>query len=102
VWKTDRDELPSWGTPTIVTTPAGPQLVTNASRFIRGYEPKTGRELWKLGGSSQLTVPTPIFAGGLHIVASGRAPERPIFAVKSGSRGDLTLLKSQTESAQVV
>jgi outer membrane protein assembly factor BamB len=102
VWKTDRDELPSWGTPTIVTTPAGPELITNASRFIRGYEPKTGRELWKLGGSSQLTAPTPIFANGLHIVASGRAPERPIFAVKPGSRGDLTLPKNQTESTQVV
>ncbi|MEO8680259.1 MAG: PQQ-binding-like beta-propeller repeat protein [Vicinamibacterales bacterium] len=101
-WKTDRDELPSWGTPTIVTTASGPELVTNASRFIRGYDPKTGRELWKLGGSSQLTAPTPIFAAGLHIVASGRAPERPIFAVKPGSRGDLTLPKNQGESAQVV
>src|SRR6185503_1905534 len=31
VWKTDRDELPSWGTPTIATTTNGPVLVTNAS-----------------------------------------------------------------------
>ena len=30
VWKTERDELPSWGTPTVATTPAGPELVTNA------------------------------------------------------------------------
>ena len=101
VWKTDRQELPSWGTPTIVTTSAGPELVTNASNFVRGYDPKTGRELWKLGGSSKLTAPTPIFANGLHIVASGRAPERPMFAVKAGARGDLTLAKDVTESAAV-
>ena len=43
VWKTDRDELPSWGTPTVVTTPAGPELVTNASNFVRGYDPRTGQ-----------------------------------------------------------
>ncbi len=101
VWKTERDELPSWGTPTVVTTPAGPELVTNASNFVRGYDPKTGRELWKLGGSSKITAPTPIFSDGLHIVASGRAPERPVFAVKPGARGDLTLPKGEDHSAQV-
>ena len=101
VWKTDRQELPSWGTPTIVTTSAGPELVTNASNFVRGYDPKTGRELWKLGGSSKITAPTPIFASGLHIVASGRAPERPVFAVKPGARGDVTLAKGVTENAAV-
>src|SRR5688572_23380138 len=101
VWKTDRQELPSWGTPTIVNTPAGPELVTNASNFVRGYDPKTGRELWHLGGSSKITAPTPIFANGLHIVASGRAPERPVFAVRPGARGDLTLPAGATDSAQV-
>jgi len=101
VWKTDREELPSWGTPTVVNTRAGPELITNASNFVRGYDPKTGKELWKLGGSSKITAPTPIFANGLHIVASGRAPERPVFAVKPGARGDLTLAKDATENAGV-
>jgi outer membrane protein assembly factor BamB len=101
VWKTDRQELPSWGTPTIVTTNAGPELVTNASNFIRGYDPKTGQELWRLGGSSKITAPTPIFANGLHIVASGRAPERPLFAVRPGARGDLTLSGGATENTSV-
>jgi outer membrane protein assembly factor BamB len=101
VWKTPREELPSWGSPNVVTTSAGPELITNASNFVRGYDPRTGRELWKLGGSSKITAPTPIFAGGLHIVASGRAPERPVFAIRSGAKGDLTLAKGETENAQV-
>jgi len=101
VWKSDRQELPSWGTPTIVSTPAGPELITNASNYVRGYDPKTGRELWQLGGSSKITAPTPIFAGGLHIIASGRAPERPLFAVKPGARGDLTLPSGETTNAHV-
>ena len=100
VWKTDRDELPSWATPTVAMTPAGPELVTNASKFVRGYDPQTGKELWRLGGSSKITAPTPIFANDLFVVASGRAPERPIFAIKPGSRGDLTLENGETSSAQ--
>ena len=82
VWKTDREELPSWGTPAVGMTDAGPVLVTNASNFIRGYDPVTGKELWKIGGSSKITAPTPIYQDGLFVVSSGRAPERPIFAVR--------------------
>ena len=101
IWKADRQELPSWGTPTVVSTSAGEELVTNASNYIRAYEPRSGKELWKLGGSSKITAPTPFAANGLVIIASGRAPERPIFAVKPGGRGDLTLASDQSSSAQI-
>jgi outer membrane protein assembly factor BamB len=102
IWKTDREEIPSWGTPTVVDTPAGPQLVTNASNFIRGYDPRTGKELWRLGRSSKITAPTPIFADGVFVVVSGRGPERPIFVVRPNSRGDLTLPESKTDSEAIV
>ena len=102
VWKTERDELPSWGTPTIATTANGPVLVTNASNFIRGYDPSTGKELWRLGGSSKITAPTPIFGEGLFVVASGRGPERPIFVVRPNARGDLTLSEGKTASDTIV
>jgi len=102
VWKTERKELPSWGTPGVAEPVGGsPELVTNASNFIRGYDPLTGDERWRLGGSSKITAPTPIFANGLIIVASGRAPERPIFAVKPGARGDITLADGQPSNAFV-
>jgi len=101
VWKTRREELPSWGTPTVVDAAAGPELVTNGSNYIRGYDPRTGAELWRLGGSSKITAPTPVAGDGLIIVASGRAPERPIFAVKPGVRGDITLPKGETRSKAV-
>ncbi len=102
VWKTDRDEIPSWGTPTIANTPAGPVLVTNASNFIRGYDPNTGKELWRLGGSSKITAPTPIFGEDVFVVASGRGPERPIFVVRPNARGDITLANSKTTSDSIV
>jgi outer membrane protein assembly factor BamB len=102
VWKTEREEIPSWGTPTVAQTSAGPVLVTNASNFIRGYDPRTGKELWRLGRSSKITAPTPVFAEDMFVVVSGRAPERPIFVVRAGARGDLTLPEGQSKSESVV
>jgi outer membrane protein assembly factor BamB len=101
VWKTDRDELPSWGTPTIATTANGPVLLTNASNFIRGYDPGTGKELWRLGGSSKITAPTPIFGEDLFVVVSGRGPERPIFVIRPNAHGDLTLPEGKTSSEAI-
>jgi outer membrane protein assembly factor BamB len=96
VWRTERQELPSWGTPNVYPHATHPELIANGSNFIRGYDPATGVELWRLGGSSKITAPTPIFAEGLVIVASGRAPERPIFAIRPGATGDITLESDQT------
>jgi outer membrane protein assembly factor BamB len=92
LWRTPRDELPSWGTPTFYPGDEKnePELITNGSNFIRGYDPATGVERWRLGGSSKITAPTPVFAEGICIVASGRAPERPIFAFRPGGRGDIS------------
>jgi len=90
VWRVERDELPSWGTPNVYTLGARAELVINASNFIRGYDPRTGQELWRLGGSSKITAPTPIFTKELIFVASGRRPEAPIFAIRPGASGDIT------------
>jgi outer membrane protein assembly factor BamB len=96
LWRTERDELPSWGTPTVFPGGVHAELVTNGANYIRGYDPATGKELWRLGGSSKITTPTPVYSGGLIVVTSGRRPEAPIFAIRGGSGGDIT------GSAQVV
>lgn len=98
LWKTMRDELPSWGTPTIYPGPQRVDLVTNGSNFIRGYDPQTGKERWRLGGSSKITAPTPIFDGDLLVVCSGRRPEKPIFVIRQGAEGDISLKPNQTSN----
>ena len=92
VWKTVRTELPSWGTPTVYVSSKGgrAELVTNSPNFVRGYDPDTGEERWRLARSSKITAPTPVFADDLIIVSSGRAPERPILAIRPGGQGDIT------------
>lgn len=82
VWKTMRDELPSWGTPAVL----GDELVANGANFVRGYDPAAGKELWRVGGSSKITAPTPVSSNGIIVVASGRRPEAPIFAIRPGGK----------------
>jgi outer membrane protein assembly factor BamB len=90
VWSTPRDEIPSWGTPTVVEANGRADLVTNGTKFARGYDPATGKEIWRLGKNAEITVPTPIFGQGLIFVTSGYRPIQPIYAVKPGATGDIS------------
>jgi len=101
IWQTKRSELPSWGTPTIYPGEKRVELVANGSNFIMGYDPADGKELWRLGGSSKITAPTPVFFGDLIVVCSGRGPEAPIFAIKAGATGDITLNDGEKSSAHI-
>ncbi len=101
VWRADRDELPSWGTPTVYPGPKRVELVANASNFIRGYDPDSGKELWRLGKSSKITAPTPVFSKDLIVVASGRRPEAPIFVIRAGASGDITLGEGKSSSDHI-
>lgn len=97
-WRTSRDELPSWGTPTFYEGPKGEEIITNGSKAIRSYDPRTGELLWTLEGSSNITAPTPIFADHHIVVCSGRRPVKPIFVIRGGGRGDLSLPEGETSS----
>jgi outer membrane protein assembly factor BamB len=101
LWRTPRDEIPSWGTPTIVETADRVELVTNATKFARGYDPRTGEELWRIGPHSEITVPTPIFGAGLIYIASGYRPIQPIYAIRPGATGDISLKEEQTANHAV-
>jgi outer membrane protein assembly factor BamB len=91
VWQTPREEIPSWGTPTVVEGKDRAELVTNATKFVRGYDPLTGKELWRLGKNAEITAPTPFAAQDLIFVTSGYRPIQPIYAIRTGASGDITL-----------
>jgi outer membrane protein assembly factor BamB len=99
-WRTERDEVPSWGTPTIYRGEKGDELITNGTT-IRGYDPATGKELWSLGPNSEVTVATPVVAGELFYVTAGYPPVRPVYAIKSGARGDISL-PEETDSSEAI
>ena len=97
VWKVERDEFPSWATPLVINGATGAELVVNASKFVRAYDPMTGRELWRMAdGETQVKVPSPI-AGPGSVIVTGGYPRgsRPIYAIKPGSRGAIDTAAAQ-------
>lgn len=102
LWKTARaDEISTWGTPTIARTSNGrDELVTNGTK-IRSYDPVSGKLLWTLGPNSEITVGSPVAGNGLVFVTGGYPPVRPIYAIRPGSTGDISLDKGQ-ESSQAI
>jgi outer membrane protein assembly factor BamB len=97
-WRTNREEIPSWSTPTIFESNGRAELVTQATTFTRGYDPDTGKELWRLSGNSEIAIPTPVVGPGLVIVTNGYRGVQPIFAIKPGASGDISLKGDQTKS----
>ena len=98
LWRTVRDELPTWGTPTLVPGKERTELVTNGSKAIRGYDADTGKELWTLSPNSEVVCTTPVFGHGLIFVTAGYPPVRPVYAIRQGSTGNLNLAEGKTAS----
>jgi outer membrane protein assembly factor BamB len=98
LWRTARAEIPTWGTPTLVQGKDRVEVATNGSRAIRGYDAGTGKELWTLGPNSEIACTTPVSGHGLIFVTAGYPPVQPIYAIKIGSHGDLTLKEDQDSS----
>jgi hypothetical protein len=102
LWKTMRsDEISTWGTPTIVSAADGhEELVTNGTK-VRGYDPVSGKQLWTLAPNSEITVGSPIASNGLVFVTGGYPPVRPIYAIRPGGEGDISLPKGQDKSQTI-
>ena len=104
VWRTAREEIPTWGTPTILpaATPTGKdELVTNGPT-IRGYDPETGKELWTLGPNSEVTVATPVVLEGVAYITANYPPARPIYAIRPGGRGDISLAAGEISNETIL
>ncbi len=101
VWSTPRDEIASWSSPTLWTNSRRVELVTNGSQYARGYDPLTGKELWRLAKKSEATIPTPIFGHDLVFIASGNRPIQPIIAIRPGASGDISLAEGEEANAAI-
>jgi outer membrane protein assembly factor BamB len=101
VWSTSRDEIPSWSSPVVWHNAERDEIVTNAAQYARGYDPKTGAELWRLAKKSEVTIPTPVCGKDLVYITSGNRPIQPIFAIKHGAKGDISLKSDEEANSHV-
>ena len=99
IWRVNRDEDPSWCTPTVHEAAAteGPQIIVNGYKHIGGYELATGKEIWKLVGGGDVPVPTPVVEHGLIFITSAHGPLRPIYAIDVEAKGVLWMNPMESE-----
>ncbi len=90
VWRTARDDVPAWSTPTIHRVGGRAQVLVNGHRHMGAYDAETGREIWRLAGGGDIPVPTPVAAHGLVFLTSSHGGPSPIFAVRETARGELS------------
>jgi outer membrane protein assembly factor BamB len=102
IWRVERDEKSNWATPYVWENETRTEIVTPGTGKTRGYD-LNGKLLWEFGGMSSHTIPTPLAAHGLLFITSGYINTliRPLFAVRPGASGDITLQKDQTANESI-
>ena len=88
VWRAgDMDS--SWNTPHLVTTADGEtELAVTVKRWILGFDPRTGKELWRCAAIDDYICPSIVSQDGVLYAIGGRSSKA--VAVRSGGRGDVT------------
>jgi outer membrane protein assembly factor BamB len=90
VWTKEREERPVWATPTVHESGGRKELIVVGGHHVRGYDARDGRELWRFKDEAEVKTPTPFAADGLLVFAGGYRG-RPIFALKTGATGDVSV-----------
>jgi hypothetical protein len=99
IWRVERPTSARFESPDAYTTPAllkygdTVEIVIAGADVVTGHDWSTGKEVWRARGlnpgndGGQRIVASPVIHGDL-IIAPSR--ERPLLALKSGGRGDVT------------
>ena len=100
LWHADRDEKSNWATPFVWENGQRTELVTAGSQAVRSYSLE-GKLLWSFRGMSSIAIPSPLAGDGLLFVTSGYVGDklRPLYALRPGAAGDITLAEGQTHNA---
>jgi outer membrane protein assembly factor BamB len=102
LWRTLRSDVPTWGTPTLITQDGRTQIVVNGWHETGGYDFKNGQQIWKLDGGGDIPVPTPISAHGLIYLTSAHGKFRPMRAIRPNATGDITPADLGSTNASIV
>ncbi|PKP34155.1 MAG: pyrrolo-quinoline quinone [Bacteroidetes bacterium HGW-Bacteroidetes-17] len=102
VWRTMRDEISTWSSPTIIDVDGKAQIIVNGYKHIGAYDFETGKEIWWMQGGGDAPVPTPVFSHNLIFINSAHGKMSPIYAIKPDAIGDITLGEEETSNKYII
>jgi len=102
LWKVDREIGTNWATPYIWENGQRTELVIPGTKAVRSYD-LDGKTLWEFKGMSSIAIPVPFSKFGLLYIASGYVGDqhRPVYAVKPGASGDISLKEGETSNQYI-
>jgi outer membrane protein assembly factor BamB len=100
LWRADRDEKSSWGTPFVWRTKGRTEIVALGNR-VRSYDPAGGKVLWELAAGGQFNASPTADEELLYFGTSGPMSNGPLYAIRAGAAGDLSLKSGETSNAGV-
>jgi len=107
LWRTERklgipgegSRLTSWSTPYVWTHSLRTEIVTVGPGTVVSYDLE-GKELWRLNGVSPVPMSSSFAIDGILYLNGG--PGQPVYAIKPGAAGDISLGKEETSNAHVL
>jgi len=92
-WKKLREGYQAYTTPLVVSLPAGDQVISPGAFQAIAYEPRTGKEIWRVKYAEGFSnVPRPVYGNDLVFICTG-FQEPSLLAVRLDGRGDVTKSK---------
>jgi outer membrane protein assembly factor BamB len=106
LWRVPRDEKSSWTTPFVWRNRVRCEIVTAGGNAIRSYDPANGKVFWELKRPSaspfSFVTATPVAGESMLYAAAGSKPgSSPLWAVKAGASGDISLKPGETSNAHI-
>ncbi|MBE0535688.1 MAG: PQQ-like beta-propeller repeat protein [Phycisphaerae bacterium] len=91
-WRVDRGNKGiSYSAPLIRELAGRTQMIQCGDRCVAGFDPDTGREIWRVDGPSQEFASTPVYSERAGLVfASSSWPKQILLAIRPDGRGDVT------------
>lgn len=93
VWKTDRKSAAfkkfSFGTPLLISVKDKKQIISPASDMVCAYEPRTGKEIWRVTYEGYSVIPRPVYGHGLVFICTGY-DSPTLLAIQPDGTGDVT------------
>jgi outer membrane protein assembly factor BamB len=85
----DGDFRKAHSTPLVVTADGKQQLLSGGAKAMFSYDPRTGKEYWRVHYDDWSVAPMPLYQDGTAYIITGLMhPE--LWAVKTGGSGDVT------------
>ena len=89
-WRTDRDEVSSWGTPLVVEHDGRFQVIATGTKNVTSYDLETGDVVWYGPGLTSNAIPSSVERDGIVYATSGFRGNRALAVRLADAKGDIT------------